>query len=78
MRFDNFTRETCVLYIDLVETLNFLLGCLVEKVCVCLCARMAHRKKLGCLIHVCNTDALHVLYNMSFLGNYNFDLIAVS
>jgi len=25
MRFDNFTRATCILYIDLVETLNFLL-----------------------------------------------------
>ena len=23
MRFDNFTRATCILYIDLVETLNF-------------------------------------------------------
>ena len=23
-RFDNFTRATCILYIDLVETLNFL------------------------------------------------------
>ena len=32
MRFDNFTRATCILYIDLVETLNFLLRCLIEKV----------------------------------------------
>ena len=32
MRFDNFTRATCILYIDLVETLNFQLRCLVEKV----------------------------------------------
>ena len=24
MRFDNFTRATCILYIDLVETLKFL------------------------------------------------------
>ena len=23
LRFDNFTRATCILYIDLVETLNF-------------------------------------------------------
>ena len=32
MRFDNFTRATCILYIDLVETLNFQLRCLAEKV----------------------------------------------
>ena len=32
MRFDNFTRVTCILYIDLVETLNFLLRNLVENV----------------------------------------------
>ena len=32
MRFDNFTRATCILYTDLVETLNFLLRYLVEKV----------------------------------------------
>ena len=25
MRFENFTRATCILYIDLVETLNILL-----------------------------------------------------
>jgi len=25
MRLDNFTHATCILYIDLVETLNFLL-----------------------------------------------------
>ena len=31
MRLDNFTRAACILYIDLVETLNFLLRCLVEK-----------------------------------------------
>ena len=31
-RFDNFTRATCILYIDLVETLNFLLRYLTEKV----------------------------------------------
>ena len=24
LRFDNFTHATCILYIDLVETLNFL------------------------------------------------------
>ena len=39
MRFDNFTRATCILYIDLVETLNFQLRCLVEKV-----ARINNRK----------------------------------
>ena len=39
MRFDNFTRATCILYIDLVETLNFLLRCLAEKV-----ARINNRK----------------------------------
>jgi len=32
MRFDNFTHATCILYIDLVETLNFQLRYLVEKV----------------------------------------------
>jgi len=32
MRSDNFTRATCILYTDLVETLNFLLRRLVEKV----------------------------------------------
>jgi len=32
MRSDNFTRVTCILYIDLVETLNFLLRYLIEKV----------------------------------------------
>ena len=32
MRFDNFTRATCILCIDLVENLNFQLSCLVEKV----------------------------------------------
>ena len=32
MRFDNFTLATWILYIDLVETLNFQLRCLVEKV----------------------------------------------
>ena len=32
MRFDNFTRATCILYIYLVEALNFQLRCLVEKV----------------------------------------------
>jgi len=26
MRFDNFTHATCILYIDLLETLNFLLS----------------------------------------------------
>ena len=39
MRFDNFTRATCILYIDLVETLYFLLRCLVENV-----ARINSRK----------------------------------
>ena len=39
VRFDNFTRATCILYIDLVETLNFLLRYLVEKV-----ARINNRK----------------------------------
>ena len=39
MRFDNFTCATCILYIDLVETLNFQLRCLVEKV-----ARINNRK----------------------------------
>ena len=39
MRFDNFTRATCILYNDLVETLNFLLRYLVEKV-----ARINNRK----------------------------------
>ena len=32
LRFDNFARATCILYNDLVETLNFQLRCLVEKV----------------------------------------------
>ena len=41
MRFDNFTSETCILYIDLVETLNFLLRCLVQKV-----AHINNRKTL--------------------------------
>ena len=39
MRFDNFTRATCILYIDLAETLNFQLRCLVEEV-----ARINNRK----------------------------------
>ena len=39
MRFDNFTRETCILYIDLLETLNFQLRYLFEKV-----ARINNRK----------------------------------
>ena len=42
MRFDNFTRATCILYMDLVETLNFLLRCLVEKV-----ARINNRKTVS-------------------------------
>jgi hypothetical protein len=44
----------------------------------CICARMAHRTKHGCLIHVCNTDTSHVLYNTSLLGKYYLDMIAVS
>ena len=39
MSSDNFTRATCILYIDLVETLNFQLRCLDEKV-----ARINNRK----------------------------------
>jgi hypothetical protein len=39
LRFDNFTRATCILYIDLVEILNFQLSYLVEKV-----ARINKRK----------------------------------
>ena len=39
IRFDNFTRATCILYIELVENLNFQLRCLVEKV-----ARINNRK----------------------------------
>ena len=39
MRFDNFTHVTFILYIALVETLNFLLRCLVENV-----ARINNRK----------------------------------
>ena len=39
MRFDNITRETSILYIDLAETLNFLLRYLIEKV-----ARINNRK----------------------------------
>ena len=31
MRFDNFTPAACILYIEFVETLNFQLRCLVEK-----------------------------------------------
>ena len=30
MRFDNITRETSILYIDLAETLNFLLRYLID------------------------------------------------
>ena len=41
MRCDNFTRATCILYIELVETLNFLLRYLVEKV-----AHINNRKTL--------------------------------
>ena len=41
LRFDNFTRATCILYIDLVETLNFQLRYLVEKV-----ARINNKKTL--------------------------------
>jgi len=49
------------------------------RICVFVCARarMAHHTEHGCLIHVCNTDALHLLCNTSLLGNYNFDLIAL-
>ena len=39
LRFDNFKRATCILYIDLEETLNFQLRCLVENV-----ARINRRK----------------------------------
>ena len=39
LRFDNFTRATCILYIDLEETLNFQLRNLIEKV-----ARINNRK----------------------------------
>jgi len=31
-KFDSFTRAACILYIDFIETLNFQLRCLVEKV----------------------------------------------
>ena len=41
MRFDNFTHATCCFYIYLVETLNFLLRCLAEKV-----ARINNRKNV--------------------------------
>jgi len=41
MRFYNFKRAACILYIELVETLNFLLRYLVEKV-----AHINNRKTL--------------------------------
>ena len=41
VRFDNFIRATCILYIDFVKTLNFQLRNLIEKV-----ARINKRKTL--------------------------------